>query len=119
MAGPGRETEAVQQRQRGLVRLVAGHAGHQQRHSDVLLRGELTQQIMELINEADAVPPDQRPLCVRQPADSAPIYQDLSAIRLFQQPGCMQQSGFSGPGRRHQRHDLTSMQRQIHTAQHR
>jgi hypothetical protein len=93
------------------------HAVGQLRQHDVLQRGELGQQVVELIDE----PHLARRAAVRaaSPSRSCPRPSITTRPhRRIQQPGDMQQRRFARPRGRHQRHHLAPRQRQRGAAQH-
>ena len=75
--------------------------------------------MMELINKAERAAAQLRAMLVRQPAAVAPLDQHGAAIGPFEQPGDVQQRGFSGARRADQRDNLAGKQREVHAVQHR
>ena len=81
------------------LRLVPAPAGDQQRHRDVLERGEIGQQVVELIDEADALAPQPRALGIAQAAAGPPVDRDLAGARPLEQAGDVQERRLAGAGR--------------------
>ena len=94
-------------------------AGDHLRQHDVFQRGELRQQMVELVDEADGVAADGGAGGVGQAAGIAALDEDRAAVRAVEQAGDMQQGGFAGAGGGHQRDDFACPHRQVGAAQHR
>ena len=60
------QADPLEQRARGAARLAHPGAPHQQRHGHVLQRGELRQQMMELVDEADGAVAQRAALVLAQ-----------------------------------------------------
>ena len=91
-----RQPERRQQRHRAFRRGLARLAGDHLRQHDILQRGELAEQMMELIDEADRVAADRGARRVGQRAGVAALDKDRAAVRLLQQSREMQQRRFAG-----------------------
>ena len=83
LARPTRSRPASGRLERGLAR---GLPAQQQRQGDVLRGGQRRQQVEELEDEADAGPPQQRPLAVGQCLQVPALEEDLAAGRRVEGP---------------------------------
>ena len=92
-----------QRRRRAPPPRAAATAGDQQRHRHVLERGEIGQEVVELVDEADALAPEPRPLGVAQAVAGAAVDRDLAGARPFEQAGDVQERRLAGAGRTDQR----------------
>src|SRR5262245_64990292 len=68
---------------------------------------------MNLVYEAYLVAADARALAVRELRCRDLVDVDLAGVRVFEQPGDMQERRFAGPGRRHQRNRLPRPDREL------
>ena len=92
------EPDARQQSARPLRGRARIHAPHQQRHRHILERGELGQQVMELIDEADRAVAQMPALGIVQPVHGGPRDLHRAARRQIQSAQQLQQRGLAGPG---------------------
>ena len=89
---------------------AAGFAGDHLGEDDVLQRGELAQQMVELVDEADGVAADGGARRVGEGAGVAAVDQDGAGVGAFQQAGEVQQGGFAGAGGGDEGDDLAGLQ---------
>ena len=100
------EPEIAEQLGRALRRLALAQPADHLRQHDVLERGELRQQVVRLVDEADVVAADAGALGVGQSRGRRVVDVDLAGIRVLEQAGDVQQRRLAGAGRRDQRHRL-------------
>src|SRR5215469_3635644 len=90
------ETDALQELAGGLACVGYVGAAHQKRHRDVLQRGELRQQVMELIDESERAVAQLPALLLSQPVNVTSVDQHLSAGRLVEPAQNLQQCRLAG-----------------------
>ena len=95
------------------VCLFPCNAPYQQRHCHVLKRGELGQQVMELVDVADGAATEQRAAPLGELARCRAGDGDLASLRAFEQAAQMQQRRLAGARRRHDGNQFTSLNRQV------
>ena len=93
MSGARRQAEGAKQfhrppgaSRRGVPAIICG--------STTFSSAENSEQVVELIDEADRVAPDRGAFGIRQRAGIPSLDDHRSAVGLFQQPGQMQQRRF-------------------------
>ena len=84
VAGARTQTDTLQQRHRARRRLGDRYAAYQQRHRNVLQGGELRQQVVKLVDEADGAITHQTPAFLVHCAEGAPLQGNLAGSRPVQ-----------------------------------
>src|SRR5437868_4157128 len=74
------------------------HAPHEQRHRNVLERGKLRQQVMELIDEPERAVAQHAALLLAQPVNVPSIDQHATARRTIETAENLQQGRLAGTG---------------------
>ncbi len=116
--GARAQADLFQPRHRGPGRLGAGDAPDQQRHHDVLERGELRQQVMDLPHEPDRPVAQVRQLGVRQRRDVLRPEIDSALRRPVQPAEQVQERGLAGARLSHDGQPLAPPHFEIETGKH-
>ena len=87
------------------LRLALAAPGDQLRHRHVLERGEVRQQVVELVDEADPLAAQAGALGIAQAVAGPPVDRDLAGAGPLQQAGDVQQRRLAGARRPDQRRD--------------
>ncbi|GJE44510.1 hypothetical protein AEGHOMDF_3698 [Methylobacterium soli] len=114
---PVLEAEEAQKLGGAAPRLLAREPADELGHHHVLLRRELGQQVVELVDEAHLLAAQARALGVahRRGGLAADIY--LAPVRPLQQAGDVQERRLAGTRRGHEGHQLAGPDRQVGAAQ--
>ena len=115
---PVRETHRAEERARPLGCGGAIGAGGTLRQRHVLQRGELGQEVVELIDEADGVAAEPGTRAVAEAGGRLADQPERAVARHVEKPGNMQERGLAGAGGRHQRHHLAGGKRQARAFEH-
>ena len=115
MARARGQSHLAQQLVSALVALAAREAGGDQRHLDVLARGEHRQQVVELEDEADHLEPE--PVRVRETIDPLPVDHDRARVRAVERADQVQQRALPAPGRARERGEVAGPEAQRHVPQ--
>lgn len=78
---------------------LPGKPGDQLRHHDIFERREFRQQMVELVDKADFAAADGGAFLIAQAVTGMAVDVDLTAVRMLQQAGDMQQCRLAGAGR--------------------
>ncbi len=113
MRAPRPHAEEVQQFAAARVGLAARPAGDELRDRDVLERGELGEQMVELIDVADGRPAQQRAGTLREPGGWRAHDFDLACLWPFEQAAQVQQRRLARAGRCDDRDELAGLDRKV------
>jgi hypothetical protein len=104
----------------GPVVMLVGQAMRDHRHEDVVQRGQVTEQVVVLEDEADRST-EHRRIADRKPPDVAPVDRDHSVVRPVQRSDQVKQSRFSRARRAHDSHHRAGfhVERDIDQSRHR
>src|SRR5690606_22664216 len=114
---PSLETDLREERASPVARGTVPAAADQRRHHDVLERRELTQQVVELEDEADVAIAHRRHLLVVQHRDVAPPEEDLPRGRAVERPQDVQERRLSGAARADDRDGLPRIDADVDSVQ--
>ncbi len=92
------ESDARQQRARARRGRHRAFSSHQQRHRHVLQRRELGQQVVKLVDEADAAIAQCAAVALRQRVNVLPRHQYLARVGTIEAAENLQQRGLAGSG---------------------
>ena len=90
-----------------------GDAGGPLRQGDILQRREFRQQVVELVDEADAFAPEAGAVAVAEPAGLGAADQDRARIRRVEEARHVQEGRLAGARGRLQRHHLAGRQGEV------
>ena len=111
---PVAQADQLQRRGRVLHPLLLLQMRQRQGQLHVLHRRQHRNQIEGLENESDILVAPVRDLAVAELAQIVPEHADLAAGRGIHRRDQVQQSGFTGAGRPHERHELALLDIDIH-----
>jgi hypothetical protein len=117
VAGPVRESHDLEGRERPLAALTLGEPGEQQGQLDVLGGAQDGNEIVELEDETDAVASPRRERALRKLRYVGPRDDHLSGRRPIDAGDQVEERGFAGARRAHQRHELSLGHPQIDAVQ--
>ena len=99
--------------------ILALRAADEKRHGDVLDRGELRQQVMELVDEAERRVPRLAALGFAHLAVGAPLHEHLAGGRRIERAEEMQQGRLARARATHDGHALGAMDLEVDAVEHR
>ena len=99
------------------MHLLIGHAGEHQRQINVVLQGEVVQQVEVLKDEPEVFPPESRQPGFRNGGKVLAVQQDLPGSGLVQCGQQIQQRGFAGAAFAHDGHVFARLYRKGHAGQ--
>ena len=111
------EAEEIEKLAGALARFARREPTDELRHDHVLEGGELGQEVMELVDEADLLAAQARAPGIVHGGCRPAADEHLAAIRLLEQAGDMQEGRFAGAGRRHEGDDLARHDAKLRAAQ--
>ena len=112
------DAERREQLARPGARGAAAVAGEHARQHHVLERAELRQQVVELVDEAQALAADAGACGIGQARAGAAAEEHLAAVGVLEQAGDLQQRRLAGARRPHQRDHGAGQQLEVGAAQH-
>jgi hypothetical protein len=115
---PMAETDALEHLHRGGARFRRRHPPDRERHRDVLERGELRQQVMELVDEAERAIAHGAARGFGERGERDAVDEDLTAGRRVEPAEQVQQRALAGARGADDRHALAWRDREIDAEQH-